>query len=173
MTTTSLLLALLLITLSTTFATPLTSSFCDKIEHHLPKHCNLTLCNPIKSTNIVCSVDIGSIDIIFEMDLHICADPVNIDLNLSVPSMGFEYDTEIDGSVKFPVPGLSISVYGLVDAGVYVIATVGDAKDIVDVNVGVEACASVGPFSLCEPKPPVEVYDLKLDVAGICESMRY
>lgn len=83
---------------------------CGEIAALIPAGCNITVCNPTVTINIVCPTTLFDLSLVIETDLHLCAQPVNVNLSVAVPADDFSYSTEIDGSITIAIPGLSVDV---------------------------------------------------------------
>jgi len=129
----------------------------------------LIACDPVKVTSILCVENfLGALNITIQDDIHICSNPVNMNITLAVPSQKFSYTTEVDGSVDIPIPGLSIDIFHLVDAGLFLAVELGSGHNELDIDIGVQACAGVLAFQLCIPTSPLTLFDISLDMDGVC-----
>jgi len=152
--------------------TPKADPICDDIASVLPSYCNLTLCQPNVTINTLCDVDLLSLlNLTVEADLHLCADPVNINFTFAIPEDGFSYSTVVSDSITFGIPGLSIN-FGVGEAGIYVTVSLETSSDTVIVEVGIEACVGLLIYDICEPNPPLDVFDMKINVNGLCEDAK-
>jgi len=94
---------------------------------------------------------------------------VNFDLYFELDEK-LIYNQTIDGSVSFGIPGLSIDVFGLLDAGVFVDIILDTSDNQVAVELGVDACIGAVGFQVCRPDPPLDVFNFDVPINDFCDS---
>jgi hypothetical protein len=128
------------------------NKFCDSIASILPQFCNVTFCDPAITTTVFCVVDLLQLDTFFvEMDLNLCATPVNINFTVIENSIGLYFNHDVKESISIPIPSLVVDLPDVGKAGVFIVVSMGTGVDMVDLSVGVDACATILGYSVCEP----------------------
>jgi hypothetical protein len=127
-------------------------SFCNDIAAALPNFCSLTYCDPVVSTNVECLVNLLDLDTFtVELELYVCADPVALNFTVLDQDTGLKFHEEVSSSVNLPIPGLSVDIPDVGNAGVFIAIDLGTEPDVLDISVGIDACVGILFYQLCEP----------------------
>ncbi len=104
-----------------------------------------------------------------ELVADICASPVSVAFAFYYDSSS-EFHINVDGSIKFPIPGLSVDVPDVnIGVGVFGVASVDTSTDRIDILLGLTACVNVVVLKECFPDPPLEVIDFGISVNNFCQ----
>jgi len=122
------------------------ASLCSDIQDDLPSFCN---CDASASgtygAQVTCSVDILDVETIDVVaDLEPCKNPMYISLKVTEEDLGFSWSDSISaGDTEEIDIGLDIGIPDIGDAGVYMAVGInGDLSDV-QVQLGVDVCATL------------------------------
>jgi len=141
------------------------ADLCQTLENDLPE-CIFTQCND-QAVSFDCPFSLDSYNFSIGTDFHFCAQPINFDFYFAMYGVPL-YNQTIYGSIKFGIPGLSIDVFGLFGAGVFVDINLDTSTDNVVVDLGVAACVDALGYEVCLPDPPLTVFDFDVPIDGFC-----
>jgi hypothetical protein len=148
-------------------------SFCTIIADDLPSEC--TCIDATYGGTIDCQEDIILDTIGVKAEFLPCATEAHISLTIYETAIGFSYNVGSIGagtSIDEPIPGLSIGLPGIADAGIYADASVSGNLDALTVTLGLNACAEVAGEKECGSSIysglPVPVISGTWDFGSIC-----
>merc|ERR1712032_1789594 len=126
-------------------------TFCQIIATDLPSECN---CTDKKLGGVVnCSVSLlGSDRISLIADVAPCDDVAHMDLKVTEQNHQLNYTLAgiaAGQTVYEPIPGLSIDVPEIGNAGVDVVVTIDGSLEKLELKLGLDACAEVHDHKVC------------------------
>jgi len=138
---------------------------CKTLEQDLPM-CTFLACDS-EVIDFLCPFDVFQQNFSIGVGINICAQPINVNFTFYDDGVDL-YDTTIDGSISFGIPGLSIDIFDLANAGVYIDIEMDTEPNEFDLKIATQACAGVIGYQLCWPNPPFTIVDIEIPMAGFC-----
>lgn len=126
-------------------------TFCQIIASDILSECN---CTDKKLGGVVnCSVSLLQSDQIgLILDIAPCDDVAHLDLTVTERTHGINYTLagiEVGETLSEPIPGLSIDVPKVGNAGVVAIVSIEGGLDMLDLKIGLNACAEILGEKVC------------------------
>lgn len=150
---------------------------CDVIGGDLPGFCTCQDTSSIGAT-VACQVNMLGIDTIgLKAEFAPCAMPAHVNLDITEKDLGIDY--QIAGltfgkDADIPVPGLSIDIPDVGEAGVNAAVQLVGNVDAFDAQLGLDACISVGGDKECGsslvPELPIWVIKGNFTFGSICRA---
>jgi len=148
---------------------------CEIIASYLPSFCT---CQDKSLGGIAqCQVNMLNLDTVgLKMDIEPCADPAHVNLDVTEADLGIDYP--ITGLTAgededIPIPGLSINIPVVGDAGVNAVVDLDGNVDQFTMDLGLDACAEVMGYQQCGSKLtselPVWVLQGTFSFGDMCE----
>ena len=131
--------------------------FCDYIWDDLPDECD---CDDRDYGGIVeCDVDLMGLDTVgVKIDIEPCAEPMKFEMDITESDLGIDYPIVNIGpgtDEHVPIPGLSIDLPGVGDAGVDAIISLDGNIDELTLGFGVDACVDTPIGDACGADIPI------------------
>jgi hypothetical protein len=151
------------------------NGLCSYIEDYLPSFCSCT----DKDLGGVadCQVSVLDLDTIgVKADIEPCAQPFNMDLEITEADMGIDYQIAsltAGEDEDIPVPGLSIGIPFVGSAGINMAVKIDGNLDALTLSLGVDACISdVGCGSDLLSSLPIWLLNTQFDFSDLCEGKK-
>ncbi|KAA0153836.1 hypothetical protein FNF29_02825 [Cafeteria roenbergensis] len=158
-------------------AAPAWASICSVLNSHLPSHCHCSDTSRI-GASVKCGVDFLHLDNIgVQADFAPCAMPAH--MSLAVTDSKFHVHHTIAGLTfgkegNYPIPGLSLHIPKLGNAGVQVAFQLQGSAKAAQVKVGLDACGSIAGHKVCGSKVisklPLWLISGKFSFGHICSA---
>ncbi len=108
----------------------------------------MAFCVPQQTIQVICDVNLlDALNFTTDVYINLCAKPVNINITFIPPN----WSTVIDTSLDIPVPGLSVDIPEIGDAGVFIDVALDSSPSNVTLVVGIDACIGILDYQECEP----------------------
>merc|ERR1712000_660639 len=118
---------------------------CDEISDDLPSFCQCA--NTQYGFVVDCSVDFLDLDTIgLKADIKPCGNPASMSLDITEADLGIDYPIamiQMGTTKNFPIPGLSVDIPIVGNAGVQVAVVLNGNLNDFDVKVGLNACGTI------------------------------
>jgi len=129
----------------------LNQTFCQIIASDLPSECN---CTDKRLGGVVnCSARmLQSDEISLIVDVAPCDDVAHVDLKVSERNHQINFTLagiEAGQTVNEPIPGLSVDVPKIGDAGVDAMVKIDGGLETLELKVGLDACAEIHDYKVC------------------------
>jgi hypothetical protein len=155
---------------------PANATFCDRIRGDLSPSCVCRNANLGGTVDCIIAVQ-GGDDFGLRMNFKPCDKEGHADMVVTEKKIPIDYrlaGIAAGQEQDIPVPGLSLGIPGLADAGVDVSVLVAGNVDNMDLHVGVTSCARIcGLFKVCgdklTPFLPVTVLHGKYHFSDVCK----
>jgi hypothetical protein len=129
----------------------LNQTFCQIIASDLPSECNCT--DKMLGGVVNCSVRLlRSDEISLIADVAPCDDVAHIDLKVSERNHQINFTLagiEAGQTVNEPIPGLSVDVPKIGDAGVDAMVKIDGGLEMLELKLGLDACAEIHDYKVC------------------------
>jgi hypothetical protein len=154
--------------------------FCAELGGYLPSFCSCV--DTDFGGTMSCTVAITAGGVTLDtvgvvLDMEPCALPMYYSVEVTEADASVDYKIELaaDQDEEIPIPGVSVVVPGLGEAGLYVDASIFGNVDSLEMHIGLDACADLYGLESCastiDPIDfPIWILDATFNFSAVCAS---